>query len=271
MLNTFILSTVLLVLLSACQYALSPWETDLACDRLWVPDNIARIEAMGLASGQKDHFKIAVVGDPQMYPGDLQEVAEIIEQRDDIDFIFLLGDLVEIGIKQEYEWICKALSHTSKPIVSVIGNHDSLSYGKTIWLENIGPYDYSFEYQGTKFIGYNDNKYEFENVPDRAWLEQEAVDWESRFHTIGASHIAPWDTDLKLSEDLDSYGFDFMIHAHYHKYDFWQLLEVGLPHYVVADVKEVEFAVMTVYPDSNIAIAMENCTSECVTAVVRNK
>lgn len=259
------------IFLSACQYAMSPWEKDLHCPQLWVPDNLARIEAMDAQSGQKDHFKVAVLGDPQMFPGLLQDTLEIIDRRSDVDFIFLLGDLVEIGIKQEYEWICKAASHTSKPIISVIGNHDSLSYGKEIWLENIGPYDFSFTYQQTKFIAYNDNKYEFEDAPNRSWLASEAaIDaGETRNHTIGASHIAPWDTDLQLSEFLSQAGFDHMIHAHNHRFDYWQLLSVGLPHHVVADVKKEAFSIMTVYP--NLPIEMENCTPECVPAVVRNK
>jgi len=60
-----------------------------------------------------------------------------------------------------------------------------------------------------------------------------------------------------------------MIHAHNHRFDYWQLLSVGLPHHVVADVKKEAFAIMTVYP--NLPVEMENCTPECVRAVVRNK
>lgn len=273
MLRTVLIISTALILLTACQYALSPWEKDLDCPQLWVPDNIARIQAIEESSGIKDHFKVAVLGDPQMYPESLQDTVEILDDNDEIDFIFLLGDLVEIGIKQEYEWICKALSHTSKPIISVIGNHDSLSYGKEIWLENIGPYDFSFTYQNTKFIAYNDNKYEFENVPDRSWLANEAAvaDGETRHHTIGASHIAPWDTDLQLSEFLMGEGFDHMIHAHQHRFDYWQLLEVGLPHYIVADVRDVNFGIITIYPNSNIPITIENCTPDCLPAAIRNK
>lgn len=268
-----LIALISVIFLTACQYALSPWEKNLHCPQLWIPDNISRIKALETENGLKDHFKVAVIGDPQMFPGYLQDTVEIINQRDDVDFIFILGDLVEIGIKQEYEWICKALSHTSKPIISVIGNHDSLSYGKEIWLENIGPYDFSFTYNQTKFIAYNDNKYEFNNVPDRSWLAAEATleSGETRHHTIGASHIAPWDTDIGLSEFLAQSGFDHMIHAHNHRFDYWQLLSVGLPHHVVADVRKEAFSIMTVYSDSNIPVEMENCTPDCVPAVIRNK
>lgn len=263
-----IFTSFLLILLTSCKYAVSPWETNLDCPQIWVPTNIERIKQLEQSQGAKDHFKVAVLGDPQMWPGDLQTTLEILNRRDDIDFIFLLGDLVEIGIKQEYEWICKALSHSNMPIVSVIGNHDSLSYGKEIWKENIGPYDFSFEYQGTKFIAYNDNKYEFSNVPNRDWLATEAQGFATRNHTIGASHIAPWDNDLDLSDYLKSVGFDHMIHAHLHRFDYWQLTNVGLPHYVVADIKEVNFAIMTVYPDS---IEIENCTPDCSPAQMRTR
>ncbi len=257
-----------LTLLSGCKYAMSPWETDVDCPGMWVPDNIARIQQLEAQQGVKDSFKVAVMGDPQMRPEDVQDAIEVINKRDDIDFIFLIGDLVEIGIKQEYEWTCKALSHSNKPIISVIGNHDSLSYGKEIWLKTFGPFDFSFTYQNTKFIAYNDNKYEFENVPDPLWLKQEAdlEEGEIRNHTIGVSHIAPWDEQLELSLYLKFLNFDHMLHAHNHRFDFWQLQNVMLPHYVVSDVRDTQFGIMTVFPTS---ITMENCDPACVPATVR--
>ena len=77
--------------------------------------------------------------------------------------------------------------------------------------------------------------------------------------------------DLELSAYLADSGFDHMIHAHKHRFDYWQLLEVGLPHHIVADVRDVKYAIMTIYPDAAIPVGIENCSPECTPAVVRNR
>ncbi len=265
-----LLIAVLLINLVACEFALSPWETDAHCPGVSVEENLRLLKKMEQQQGVKDHFKVAIVSDVSQWPEALQDTVEIINDRDDIDFMLLLGDLTETGVKQEYEWTCKALSHLEKPVISVIGNHDALSFGKEIWLDVFGPYEYSLSYQYTKFIAYNDNKYEFEDVPDRNWLAEQAVltVGEVRNHTIGISHIAPWDNELSLSKYLKDNGFDHTLHGHAHRFDYWQLADVQLPHYINADNKKIKYGVMTVYTDS---ISMENCDPDCVPATVRNR
>jgi len=265
MLTAFIFST-----LTACQFALSPWETDAHCPGVSIEENIGLLVSMEQRQGIKDHFKVAIVSDPQQLPGSLQDTVKIINRDDDIDFVLIIGDLVETGIKQEFEWACKALSRLEKPVIAVIGNHDALSYGKEIWLDVFGPFDFSFTYQNTKFIAYNDNKYEFSDVPDRDWLAAQAVvdEAEIRNHTIGVSHIAPWGHELELSQYLKDNGYDHMLHGHIHKFDYWQLAETQLPHYINADNKEKKYSIMAVYPDS---ISIESCDPQCVPAILRNR
>lgn len=257
------------VLLQGCQFDLSPWETDVDCPNMSIEQNIMWLQTIE-QQGYKAEFKAAVIGDPQQYPGDLEETIKTINQRQDIDFVLLLGDLVETGIEKEYEWACKALNKTKKPIISVIGNHDSLSYGKSIWQDVFGPFDFSFSYQGVKFIGYNDNKYEFENVPDRNWLAKQAQiqEGENRRYTIGMSHIQPWKNDISLSGFLKQSGYDHMLHAHNHKFSYWQLASVGLPHFVTADTREKKFAVMTV---NDNGIVLEQCQQTCEVAQLQNR
>jgi len=265
-----ILIAFILVMLAACQFALSPWETDTHCPGVSVKENIHLLNLMEQQQGGKDHFKVAIVSDTHQWPEDLQDTVEIINRDDSIDFMLLVGDLVETGIKQEFEWTCKALSHLNKPVVSIIGNHDALSYGKEIWLDVFGPYDFSFTYQNTKFIAYNDNKYEFNNVPSRDWLAEQAKldDGEVRNHTIGVSHSAPWDSDPGLSQHLKDSGFDHMLHGHQQKFDYWQFSETQLPHFINADNRGSKYSVMTVYSNS---ISMENCDPQCVIVTIRNR
>ena len=252
-------------ILTACQYDLSPWETDVDCPNMSVEENLRWLKQLENSKDPSLPYKVAVIGDPQQYPGDLETTIKTINLLDEVDFVLLLGDLVETGVEKEFEWACKALNKTTKPILAVIGNHDALSYGKDIWLQVFGEYDYSFSYLGTKFIAYNDNQYEFKDVPNRDWLAAQAKigENETRVHTIGMSHIQPWDNEPDLSAFLKANGFDHMLHAHTHKFDFWQQDDVALPHFVTADTREVKFGLMTVTPS---AISMEKCDPECLPA-----
>lgn len=260
--NKVIAITIILVSISSCRFDISPWETDVSCDTLHLETNLNWLAQIEQASLDNTTFSVAVIGDPQQYPGDLELTVKKINDIDKVDFILLLGDLAETGVEKEYEWTCKAASHSTKPILPVIGNHDGLAYGPVIWLETIGPYDYTFTYKNTKFIAYNDNKYEFEDVPDKEWLVDAATiaSDEIRFHTIGMSHIEPWDNEPTLTDELKAYGFDHMLHAHNHKFAYWQKESVKLPHFITADTRDIKFGIMTVTPDD---ISIEQCDPEC--------
>ena len=261
------IATFTFLALAGCQYDLSPWETDVDCPNMSVEENLAWLKQIEAQKQIGDTFKVAVIGDPQQYPGDLETTVKTINRMDGVDFVLLLGDLVETGIEKEFEWACKALNKTTKPIISVIGNHDALSYGQDIWLEVFGEFDFSFHYLNNKFIAYNDNQYEFADVPNKPWLaaEAELADSEVRNHTIGMSHIQPWAHDTGFSAFLKEAGFDHMLHAHDHRFQYWQLADVGLPHYVTADTRDIKFGIMTITPDT---ITMENCDPVCLPAEV---
>lgn len=264
------LSLCLTLFLASCEFDLSPWETDVDCPNMSIDENLAWLSEIEKNFTADDTYKVAVIGDPQQFPGDLEQTIERLNKMDEVHFVLLLGDVVETGIEKEYEWSCKALNKTTKPIISVIGNHDALSYGQRIWQKIFGDLDFSFHYLGSKFIAYNDNQYEFDNVPDREWLAEQALleEDETRLHTIGMSHIEPWGNDANLSSFLKENGYSHMLHAHRHKFDYYQEQDVELPHFVTADTQDVKFALMTVSPDS---ITMQQCDPVCLEANIRTR
>lgn len=265
------ISIALSFVLVACQYEVSPWSTDVDCpSSVSIDYNIKRLQALEAEEGPRSDYKVALLSDPQMYPGAFENVVKRINARDDISFILLTGDLAETGIKAEFEWTCKVMAKSNKPIFAVIGNHDALSFGTDIWLDVIGPENYSFTYQNSKFIAYNDNKYEFANVPDRVWLADEAgvAAGEVRAHTFAFSHIPPWPEDLALSHELKDLGFDLTLHGHEHDFDFWQLFDVQLPHYVSSFTKFEEYGILTV--EGSNPYVLENCRgATCTVATPR--
>ncbi len=265
-------STLLILLLTACQYEISPWSTDVDCpSSVSVSSNLDKLAAIEIQQGSITDYKVALLSDPQMYPGAFEDVIKRINNRDDVAFILLSGDLSESGLKAEIEWTCQSMKKSAKPIFAVVGNHDALGFGQQMWQQVFGPYDYSFTYQDSKFVAYNDNKYEFENVPDRNWLASEAMvaDGETRLNTIAVSHIAPWTEDLQLSEDLKQYGYDLTVHGHEHDFNFWQLAGVELPHYITSFTKFDEYGILTV---SGTNLSLENCRgSVCSPATVSTR
>ncbi|MFT7110770.1 MAG: Icc protein [Psychrobacter glaciei] len=270
--KNYIFVLIMVSLISGCQYEVSPWATDVDCPTsVSVEYNIERLKAQELLVVPGSEYKVALLSDPQFYPGAFEDVIKRINSMDDVAFILLSGDLAETGIKAEFEWTCKGMAKSNKPIFAVVGNHDALAFGKEIWLENFGPFDYSFSYQNSKFVAYNDNKYEFESLPDRTFLQQEASVGlgELRLNTFAVSHIPPWEKDIQLSQDLDDYGYDLTLHGHEHGFDFWQLFDVQLPHYVTSFTKEKEYGILTINGSTR---TLENCRgSVCEPASVRDR
>ncbi|NVK37449.1 MAG: metallophosphoesterase [Gammaproteobacteria bacterium] len=264
------LFTLMAFVLAACDYEVSPWATNPDCsDRVSIEYNIKRLAEYEKQVGPRDTYQVALISDPQAYPGTFQDILEHVNTLPEVDFVLLTGDLADTGIKAEYEWVCKVMEKSKQPIFAVIGNHDALAFGEEIWDNVFGPQDYSFTYQNSKFIAYNDNKYEFANVPDRDWLAQETQGDELRDYTIVFSHIPPWDKDLELSRELKDMGVDLGVHGHVHRFDYWQLADVQLPHFATTFTKEKEFGLLSINP---AGFTLENCNlSRCEVAQVRNR
>jgi len=256
------------VLLAGCEYELSPWQTDAHCPGVSVEENLAKLAAFEQSIGKVDFYQVAIIGDPQQYPGSFENTIEHVNTLDDVHFILLVGDLAETGIKAEFEWMCKAMSKSNKPIIPVIGNHDSLSFGKDIWLDVFGPYDFAFTYQDSRFVAYNDNKYEFDNVPDRDWLAEQAmpVDGQEWDHVIGVSHIPPWEADAGFDTHLKDSGYELTLHGHESSFDYWQWDDDMLPHYITTQNRDPGFGILNVYPG---VLELDDCSRNCEKTIPR--
>jgi Icc protein len=256
-------------LLAGCEYELSPWETDAHCPGVSVAENIARLAALEQTMGEVTSYQVAIIGDPQQYPGSFQDTIKHVNNLADVHFILVVGDLAETGIKAEFEWMCKAMTKSNKPIISVIGNHDSISFGKQIWRDVFGEdLDFAFTYQGSRFVAYNDNQYEFAKMPDRAWLAEQAlpIDGEAWEHVIGVSHVPPWDENEGFDEHLKASNYDLTVHGHESKFDHWQREDLLLPHYITTQNRDPGFGILSVTPGD---LELYNCTRDCVKSTPR--
>jgi 3',5'-cyclic AMP phosphodiesterase CpdA len=258
------------IALTGCEYELSPWETDPHCPGVSVAENLARLAAFEESIGKVDSYRVAVIGDPQQYPGAFEDTIEHINTLKDVHFTLVVGDLAETGVKAEFEWMCKAMSKSDIPMIAVVGNHDAISFGQDIWLDVFGDFDFAFTYQNTRFVAYNDNQYEFGVPPDRDWLHKEAqpLEGEADFdHIIGVSHVPPWDDNEGFDESLSASGYELTVHGHESSFDFWQRDDVGLPHYITTQNRDPGFGMITISPDLDLQV--DNCTRECTQTTPR--
>lgn len=252
MLNRMLLLLILEILAVSCaQPRVSPWDTT-------VPSNKTNATAKNLAwlnqtaAEQSLPFTIGILGDPQGTPQDLKKVIHHMNQRDDLEFILVLGDLTDYGLKHEYEWAYEGLSNSKVPWFTAVGNHDALSKGKVIYERMFGPPNYTFNYAELKFIMWNNNKFEY-NTSNFDWLQSE-VSTDS----VVASHIPPvvdihdqGEVDLWTSINGDA-GIVASLHGHRGGSSPYYWESEGIPYFVVAKTSNVHYSLATFHEDGSV-------------------
>lgn len=268
--NRFILLIITLLIVS-CRF--SPWETEVNC-RDYYQDNLQRLGQIETATQSKRAFGVALLTDLHNGLTDIKTAVERINQRDDVAFALILGDMTDQGLAEEFEWACKALAELNVPRFYAIGNHDSISFGKDIFRENFAPFDYAFSYKEVKFILYNDNVFEFPEAPDYAFMEKEAViqSGKTRRQTIGVSHSPPIadeqteDEAFTLRKFLFDHNFNLTLHGHTQP-RYWRD-EFSKPHYIEYNVEGGKYGLLFVAEDDQLSL--QSCAATCTDALVEN-
>jgi 3',5'-cyclic-AMP phosphodiesterase len=219
-------------LLSACDhpFSFSPFEVRLPeALRNTNEKNLKRIAA--LDSIRDDSVvTIALLADTHYHFNALADALEVINSGDSVDFIIVTGDFTENGLQKEYELFHQIMAKSSRPYVTVIGNHDYLSNGGEVYRQMFGAFNYSFIYAGTKFVMWDNVLWESNKTPDWKWLREtlgDPADISDRNkpvrHVIPFSHIPPTDGQLKDSAQvyhqlLHRHGIELSVHGHKHRY-----------------------------------------------------
>lgn len=245
---------------TACSERLTPWSIKAPTEYQNLTErNLAKVQ--NLPEPQWP-LRIALMGDPQGTPFDLEKVVSELNDRDDIQLVLVLGDLTDYGLLHEYIWAAERLEKLDVPYLTVVGNHDAIAHGKRLYEEMFGPFDYTFRYAGLKFVMFNNNQFEFGDT-DFGWLEQQ-IDSDS----ITASHIPPV-VDAHRAEQVklwkgNNVKAKILASLHGHrggKTDFFHV-EDEIPYYVVPKVAGVRYSLMTITEDRSIRF--ELCHNACV-------
>jgi Icc protein len=185
--------------------------------------NIEKLQALHLEN--KSSIRFAVISDTQRFYDELDDVVAALQQRKDIDFVILTGDITDFGITKEYRWINERLEKLKMPVLTVIGNHDCQGNGKKLYKDMFGPYDYTVNIGRNRFVFINTNSLEFSDpVPDLNFFRTALHDTANFDNAFVFSHIAPFDVDFdsSLEEEFARISREskvrVSIHGHQHGY-----------------------------------------------------
>ncbi len=110
------------------------------------------LTAPTLAASSATEFSFAAVGDLHIAGGGTERLKTIVSQAtaENDSFLVLLGDIVDTGVKSDFEAVHTSLA--GFPTLFVIGNHDIFNDGWTSYALLNGPSHYSIEFASSRFI-----------------------------------------------------------------------------------------------------------------------
>ena len=172
-------------------------------------------------------FTFAAFGDSQRWEDEASYAVPSINADPDLLFAIHVGDIVEFGLGQEYVWLNEYYRDLKIPFVTVVGNHDLLGNGGTIYESVYGPRNYTFLFGRLKFVMLDSNSREYvdEIVPDLAWLERELVPEPTWDRAIVVSHVPFDDNDFRreleepYKEIVQRHG-NVILSLHGHDHEF---------------------------------------------------
>lgn len=148
-------------------------------------------------------IRIAVFADSHQNYIDLDKTIYQINQTSNIDFVVNLGDFTNSGYNIEYDQFVDSYVVLNKPKLSVIGNHDAIGAGPTIFRRYFGESNFWFESASHRYILFNSANLENPDGFKPAWLK-EAVESSTKPVFI-FSHVNLRDADRFFGTDAQTF------------------------------------------------------------------
>jgi len=152
--------------------------------------NLKRI----IKTGGDDTVRIAFTGDSHNNFDELGLLVEQVNTMEGLDFVVHVGDIADFGLPKQYLWGNSYLLNLKIPYLVCIGNHDLVGNGLEAYLQMYGELNFSFVYQGIKFVFLNTNSLEFAyngNVPDLEWLTLQLMPANDFNKAVIVFHMPP--------------------------------------------------------------------------------
>jgi Icc-related predicted phosphoesterase len=220
--------------------------------------NLKTIDSLSKKSSDSfQPFRIALFGDTHTFYDDFEDYIKIFNSMDSIDFVVHNGDLTNSGIYREFVWFKDIIGNLKLPLITIIGNHDFLGNGESVYEDMFGPLNFTMKYNNCKFVFFDDTVWE-KNIqdPDFEWLMEACKSEENTSHVIVISHIPPWDDQLSIGNRylfykiLDDNNVSLSIHGHTHSYFYGTKDGCKVPFLVTGDATDREIVLLDVQKDS---------------------
>jgi 3',5'-cyclic AMP phosphodiesterase CpdA len=182
-----------------------------------------------LKNTNQDTLVFVIMGDNRNGDDTLKQLLAMVE-KDNPEFVIILGDFVPTGLKWEYENYLKLIAPCTVPIIAILGNHEvAAPGGREIYAELFGAEDFSFDHKGCRFICF-DNSRNLVTDKQLEWLDKlTAVDSTTAIsRKFVLAHVPPklgnWDdhvfehnagTFIKL---MAKNKVDYAVFGHIHLY-----------------------------------------------------
>lgn len=217
--------------------------------------NITRLQTVG----KSDSFSLAVIGDSQRSFDELHDFVDVLNKDyANTAFVVLNGDITHFGINREFKWIGRELRRLTMPFIGVIGNHDMLANGRQLYARMFGKENFSFHFNGFRFIALNTNSLEAnigEQLPDIKWLRSELNRDTLNEPTLVFSHVPPFDGAFDpllaaayTSSLTEKQTVLYSIHGHQHNYSLRQPYGPPVNYLVVSSINKRHFTLLHVTP-----------------------
>lgn len=232
-------------------FAYSPYEARL--DKAYhntTEKNLALIRA---SDSDDRTFKVALLSDPHYHFRKLDQAIAHINAQGDYKFAIVAGDLSENGLKQEFVYFYESMTRLKIPYITVIGNHDYLSNGETIYGQMFGHNNYSFVVNNVKFVMFDNTTVESSREPDMQWLASTLKNDSGCDYVIPVSHIPPYDQQMKnhsqrFHELLAQNDIRLSVHGHRHDFSKEHVFGDGIDYLTVSSPQKRSYTELTISP-----------------------
>ena len=245
-----------LLLFSGCKgfFDTHPYDTNYSGE---TGINATRIAVIEEQFRSVDTLRVAFISDSHLWLDDFEDMVSSVNEHKDVDFVIHCGDLTDTGTTKEFCLARDILGGLNVPYVALIGNHDFLGTGETVYKGMFGSVDFSFIADSIKFVCVNTNAIEYSYVaavPDLDFMEQQATADSARFNrTIIVMHAPPYcevfnNNIAKAFEHYVHYfpGLMFCVYGHNHTLDQSDIFEDGVVYYSVDCAEHRNYYIFTI-------------------------
>jgi len=213
----------------------------------------------------KPNPKIAFLSDSHQNYQDLDKAIDAINSDESVDFVVMLGDFTNSGYNLEYDQYLKQINELNVPILTVLGNHDAIGAGASLYRKAFGELDYVFETDYQRYIIFNSNNLETPEDFSIAWLEEQVSTSTKPVYIF--THVPLQDADRFFGQEYDRLqavinhnNVEAVFYGHNHSF---QLIELETTNLVqVPRVEGEQKVIYSIGEDSDLLKVISQALSQ---------